>query len=98
MELRRIDPLSCAKVTGILYGAMGLLIGGIFSLISVMGGVLGSGDSGSLGGLEGLIVGAGAVIFLPIFYGVLGAVFSALGAFLYNLVARNFGGIEVDLS
>lgn len=97
MELKRIDPLSAAKVTGILYAAMGFLLGGIFSLIAVLGGALGDGGSGTFGALEGAIFGVGAIIFLPIFYGGLGAVFSALGAFLYNFVARSVGGIKVDL-
>ena len=32
MELKSIGVLSCAKVVGILYAAIGLLLGGLFSL------------------------------------------------------------------
>lgn len=45
----------------------------------------------------GLLFGVGSVIFLPIFYGVLGFVFGLLTALLYNLVARFVGGIEVEV-
>jgi hypothetical protein len=33
----------------------------------------------------------------PVFYGVLGFIFGTLGAFLYNLIAKWMGGIEVQL-
>jgi hypothetical protein len=41
--------------------------------------------------------GVGAIIVLPIFYGVLGVVMGALTAALYNLFAGMFGGIELDI-
>jgi hypothetical protein len=40
--------------------------------------------------------GVGAIIFLPLFYGVLGLIGGALGAALYNLFAGLFGGIELE--
>jgi hypothetical protein len=43
-------------------------------------------------------MGAGAIIFLPIMYGVFGGIFAAIGAFVYNLVAGWVGGLEVDIS
>ena len=36
-------------------------------------------------------------IFAPVFYGVLGFIFGALGAFLYNVMAKWIGGIEVQV-
>src|SRR5205823_12833352 len=36
-------------------------------------------------------------LFAPIFYGVLGFVFGAIGAFLYNFMAKWLGGIEVQV-
>ena len=35
--------------------------------------------------------------FCTVFYGVLGFIFGALGAFLYNLIARWLGGIEMQV-
>jgi hypothetical protein len=40
--------------------------------------------------------GAGAIILLPLFYGMLGMVMGAIGAALYNLFAGMFGGIELE--
>lgn len=42
--------------------------------------------------------GVGAVIALPIFYGILGIVMGALSAALYNLFAGIFGGIDIETS
>jgi len=41
--------------------------------------------------------GMGAIVFLPIFYGVMGIVMGALTAVLYNLFAGLVGGIELDI-
>jgi len=38
-----------------------------------------------------------AVIFFPIKYGIAGFVSTLIGAWLYNIVARLAGGIELDL-
>jgi ABC-type multidrug transport system permease subunit len=96
MVIRRISPLSCAKVAGTLYALMGLLIGVCVSLFFLL---LGSQiDSAQMRGpIVGLLFGAGAVIVLPIFYGVLGFVTTAIFAVLYNLTAGLVGGIEVDV-
>jgi hypothetical protein len=44
-----------------------------------------------------VLFGSGAVIFLPIFYGLLGFVMAAIGAALYNLISQFVGGLELDL-
>lgn len=94
MVVRRVSPLSLAKVAGVLYAILGLVIGGIFSLISlVASSMIQDQDAGPLGA----IFGVGAIIILPIFYGVLGFIMSLIMAALYNLVAGMVGGIEVDL-
>jgi len=95
MVLKRIDVLSAAKIGGILYAVLGLFFGGVMSLF----GLLGASLAGSEGGEAwmGLIFGVGAIITLPIFYGVLGVVFSALSALLYNVIAGLVGGLEIDL-
>lgn len=42
-------------------------------------------------------IGVGAVVLLPIVYGVPGLVFGAIVSALYNAVAGLVGGIEVEL-
>ena len=41
--------------------------------------------------------GAGFAIFVPVIYAVMGFVSGALGAVIYNLVAKWVGGIEVEV-
>jgi len=36
--------------------------------------------------------------FLPVFYGLLGYLITALGCWIYNLIAKKIGGIEVITS
>lgn len=95
MVVKRVAPLPAAKVLGVLYALGGLLVGGLVSVISIVGGAIGAGDDGSPFG--GLLFGAGAIIVLPIFYGVLGFIMTLIGAALYNVVASFVGGIEIEV-
>ena len=95
MIVRRIDPLSLGKVSGVVYAAIGLIAGGIVSLLSIVGGALAP-DNG-LSGMFGMLFGAAAIIILPIFYGVFGSLGSLIGAALYSAVASAVGGVAVDL-
>jgi hypothetical protein len=38
-----------------------------------------------------------SVILVPIIYGILGFVFGAISALIYNFAAKRIGGIEFDL-
>jgi hypothetical protein len=92
MVIRRVAPLSCAKIAAILYAVIGLIAGGLFSLAAMAGG-LASGDSRF--GLMGPLFGIGAIIILPILYGCLGFVGVLLMTWLYNGAAGIVGGIEI---
>jgi hypothetical protein len=63
----------------------------------VAGAAVGMASSESSDAFAGLLFGFGAVIFLPIFYGILGFIFGLIGALLYNGIARLIGGIEIEL-
>ncbi len=93
MVVRRVGPLSVAKISGVLYAIFGFIAGAFISLFSVVG----SAFTPDNAGFPGLLFGIGAIILLPIVYGLLGFVFSLLGAALYNLIAGWVGGIELDL-
>ena len=95
MILKRIGPWSCAKVSMVLYAVMGLLIGLVFSFFSLVVGSLGASSDLPTGAI-GALFGVGAVILLPIFYGILGLISGALGAWIYNIVAQYVGGLEID--
>ena len=94
MVIKRIGPVSLAKIAGTLYAILGLFFGGILSLMALAGGFA-SNTSGA-GGI-GAIVGVGAIVFFPILYGGIGFVSSLIGAWLYNVLAGMVGGIELDV-
>jgi hypothetical protein len=74
---------------------MGLLLGFVFASVSMLGGAL---LPPAEAGVFRMFFGVGAIIILPLFYGIIGGVFAAIGAFIYNLVAGWVGGLEVDIS
>lgn len=94
-KLNRLGVFSVAKFQGIMMALMGLLFG-----------LMAGGMSSFLGGLAqqsgqdlGFLSSGGwiLVLILPIAYGIMGFVMGAIGAFIYNLVAKMVGGIEVEL-
>lgn len=44
-----------------------------------------------------MLFGVGAIIFLPIMYGIMGFIGGAIMAFVYNVVAGIAGGVELEL-
>jgi hypothetical protein len=97
--ITRIAPMSAAKISGLLYALFGFIAGALISLfMTVLGGMVPSDSDAGMGfPMVGMFFGAGAIIMLPIFYGILGFIGGAIGAFLYNLVAGWIGGIEMDV-
>lgn len=73
-----------AKVLGVLYGLMGVVVVPFFMVATMF--------SPSETGF-----GLGFAIMVPILYGLFGFVFTAIGCWLYNVVAGWIGGIEIDL-
>ena len=94
MVVKRIGPLSVGKVAGTLYAVIGLLIGAVFSMIGMAGGMMADSPGGA--GFAALF-GVGAIVIFPILYGALGFVFTLIAAVLYNVVAGLVGGVELDL-
>lgn len=89
-RIRRVDPLQVAKVLGVLYTIMGLLLVPIFLFVS--GAV-----PGEAADTVGFPFGVGFALIMPVFYGIFGFIFTLIAAALYNFVAGFVGGIEVDL-
>jgi hypothetical protein len=78
----------------LLYAILGLVFGAFVTLFA-FGGAFADQTAGTLGSM---FFGAGAIVALPIFYGVMGFVMTLVMAVLFNLVAGITGGIEVDAS
>ena len=72
------------------------ILGAIVALLALLGiGLAAAGGDGDA--VVGMIFGVGAIIFLPIFYGVLGFIGGAIMAIVYNVVAGFAGGLELAL-
>jgi len=96
MVLRSVGVLSVAKVMGTVYALMGLIIGAIFALLSMAGVAMNAADGGEAA-VPGAIFGVGAIIIMPIFYGIAGFIGGIISGALYNVVAGLVGGMELNL-
>jgi hypothetical protein len=96
MVIRRVGVWSVARMYGALSAGMGLLFGLILAVLSAVGMSFAQGEQDVPPFLAG-IFGVGAIVILPIFYGVMGICAGAIGAFLYNLLAGVVGGVTVDV-
>jgi hypothetical protein len=94
MIIRRVDALSVGKVLGCLYFLLGLIVGGFITLFTMLGAAA---AGPRRGGLPDVIFGVGAVIVIPVFYGVVGLIGGLISGTLYNVVASVVGGIEIEL-
>ncbi len=92
LHVKSIDALSAGKLLGTLYALLGLIVGAFMSLIALLGAAVG-GDA-ALGRFVG---GVGAIVIIPILYGVMGFIGGLIGALLYNVVAGMVGGIRFDV-
>jgi hypothetical protein len=97
-RIKSVGVLSCAKMLGVLYGCMGLL----FIPFALIAGLAGMATQQARGSnlAAGAISGAVLMVFgilAPFLYGTMGFVFGAIGAWIYNLIAKRLGGIEIQL-
>jgi hypothetical protein len=90
--LKSVGVMSVAKIMGLLYGCMGLLFVPFFLLIGFVGTFAGHGKT-PFAGVFGIVL----AILMPLFYGVMGFVMGAIGAFLYNVLAQWVGGFELEM-
>jgi hypothetical protein len=100
MIIRRIGVLSCAKIVGAIYAALGLIVGAVFALMAVLGPTLAAEafDSMMGGAALGFLFGIGGLIIMPVLYGVMGFIGGAISALVYNVVAGSIGGLELVLA
>jgi len=98
-EIKRLNVLSVAKMAGITYGAISLLLIPFIFIFGVAGALANARaeTGGAAGGVAVVIMAIMALIF-PVIYGLMGFLMGALMAFVYNLVAEKFGGVQFELS
>ena len=95
-RVKSFDVMSVAKISGLCYGVMGLIFIPFFLLISAVGSVA-SRQAGGPGAAFGAMFGFGVAVMMPVIYAIMGFIMGALGAFIYNLISKWIGGIEVEL-
>jgi hypothetical protein len=96
MVIKSVKPLSVAKIAGVLYALLGLIIGACFSLVGMVASSFANSSESNIPPMFGAMFGAAAIIIMPIFYGVIGFIFALIGAVIYNIVAKMTGGIEIE--
>lgn len=98
MVIKRVGVGSVAKISGVIYAAIGLILGFFMTIISAIGGMAAMAEAENVaGGLAGLIFGVGSIIIFPLLYGLMGFISGAIGALIYNLFAGIVGGIEIEV-
>lgn len=97
VKLKRIAPLQAGKMLGVLYAAFSLLFVPFLMIFFALGSVATRSQTGPMPPGVGIFFGLGALglVCVPVFYGLMGFVFGALGAGLYNLMARWLGGLDL---
>ena len=84
-RLVRIEPRSAAKIAGAMYFALGLLVIPFFLAMGISNGRWDWSD-------------VAFALAAPLVYGLMGVLLGAGGGWLYNRIARWFGGLEVTLA
>lgn len=88
--IKKIGVMSMAKIHAIVLAVLGLIIG-------VFIGLLGSLFGAAMGGAFPAGMGMAAIVVMPLSYGLIGFVFGAIGAGVYNIVAGWVGGLEITV-
>ena len=98
MVIRRVRVLSLVKVLGLIYACIGLVAGALISLASAFAAASGWSLGQELGATWlSVLFGAGAILILPVVYGIMGTIFALLVGLVYNTIAGTVGGLEIDL-
>jgi hypothetical protein len=85
--------MSCAKVMGMIYGCLGLIVLPFFLLGGFINLLLGNQSSQPLAGIAMWFL----ALLVPFIYGLMGFVMGAFSAWVYNLIARWIGGVKLEL-
>jgi hypothetical protein len=83
-RIKRVSVAQLVKMLTALYACLGVIFLPVFLIASLA--------DPELRGL-----GATFALFFPLLYAVIGALSGAVGAALYNWIAKGLGGVEVEL-
>jgi hypothetical protein len=98
LKLKKVAPLQAGKMLAALYGLMSLIFVPFIMAFMALGSFAARQNGGAGAPALPLMfgMGIGAVIFLPVMYAVFGFIAGALGALIYNLLARFIGGFHFE--
>jgi len=82
-----------AKIEAALCAVLGLFVGAMIALLSMLDIAIFPNVSG---GIFGAMLGGGAIIMVPLVGSIYGAIMGVLWALLYNVAASLAGGIELE--
>jgi len=91
LRLKSVGVLSVAKISALVYAGMSLLIVPVFVIMAAVMSAMPRMPNQPPAFLFAIFA-----LLAPFFYGAIGFVTGALGAFVYNLVAGWIGGIEME--
>jgi len=99
-KIKKIKVLSFARFQALLVALLGLLAGIIYSfggfIVDILVTLGWVSTTETFGLSYGTVLAFGALIGMPIIFAMFGLIVGAIGAVLYNIFARWFGGIELD--
>jgi hypothetical protein len=87
--VKSIGVLSVAKIMGLIYGCLGLILAPLFLLVGLLGSFAGQ-QKTPIAGIFGIVF----AILMPVMYGLMGFIAGAIGELLYNVFAK----LVADLS
>jgi hypothetical protein len=88
---RSINVLSAARVSAVIHGSIGLLLAPLFLFSSVI-----ASNAPGAGRAAGVVFVIFALL-MPFLYMAMGFVTGALMSWLYNVISKRVGHVEVDL-
>jgi hypothetical protein len=101
LRIKKLGVFSVAKIQSLVMLVVSLLISIPYGLIIIVyslfgASMIGGNASFAVGG-GGVVVGLLVMIGLPIFYAIIGFVFGAISALVYNLFSGIVGGVEIEV-
>ncbi len=91
--IKRIGPVSALKIGFTVYAFLGLLAGLFCSAFALAGIPFGPHAYVHLTGVLGLL----PLVLCSLVWGIIGGLFTVLGAFIFNLASRWVGGLQVEI-
>jgi|HubBroStandDraft_5_1064220.scaffolds.fasta_scaffold723721_2 hypothetical protein len=90
--IKSFNPLQLGKMLAVMYGAMGLIFCPFFLLFSLF-----APHSQGAHVPAVFLLGTGFALMLPVIYACMGFIGGVVSGFIYNLIAKWIGGIEVEV-